>query len=93
MRSTFTHETTITLHDKAGRAVGDIDVLIEYHVTNYGCPAKAPEVDVFEVKMLDEPVAGDKAKHVLVWGWLYEVVLDWANENASEFAAKKSAAC
>lgn len=93
------HETTLTMYDAKGVEIGDIDVQIEYVVTSRGSPARihydendhpaeAGEIDVVHVWMLNVPSSSAEPQWVHCWDWLYDAACSWANENASDLAAK-----
>ena len=91
-----THETTLSMYDAKGEPVGEIDVQIEYRVTDPGSratheqPADAPEIDVVHVNMRSAPRYSYQSNIAWVhcWDWLYDAAIAWANENAGDLAAK-----
>lgn len=94
------HETTLTMYDAKGSRIGEIDVQIEYVVTSSGSPARihydendhpaeAGEIDVVHVSMLNAPAPNNaKPRWIPCWDWLYDTACAWADENASDLAAK-----
>jgi len=98
MTDSFSHEFTLTSCDASGKAVGDIDLKIEYVVSSWGaparinfnehdCPAEGPELDVVHVQMLNAPKSGSKSVYVDAWDWLYDQAGGWADAHIGELIA------
>jgi len=94
------YETTISLFTKSGEPVGEIEVQIEYEVTNAGAPAvvrydendqpaEGAEINVIHVWMRAPPPTRQEVIWVHCWDWLYEAACEWADENANDLAAVK----
>ena len=47
-------------------------------------PAEGPEVDLYNAEMLNEVKAGQTPRYVEAWSWLYDLCIDYADENVGE---------
>ena len=95
MSKGYTHDATIDVFNAKGKCVGNIDVRLHYRVTSWGRPARinynendhpaeGPEVDLYHAEMLNEPKAGRQAIWIDAFDWLYDMCIDYADENVSE---------
>jgi hypothetical protein len=93
-KAQHTHETTCSLFNEDGSALGEVDVRIEYVVLSHGMPPQPDdpgspaEVDVVHVQMQNAPKSGRPAQWVDAWDWLWEWGCEWADKNADDLAAK-----